>query len=342
MTYASIESIQTVQLDHSSRCNLECPQCGRTTEMGRYPIRDLTVKDYEIIFEPFIGKDIRIFHCGGYGDVVASPTFNETLEWCLSKGFTNISMHTNGSARKPEWWKDLAEKGVQVTFSVDGLGDTNHLYRVNSNFETIQRNMEAYIAAGGNATWNYLVFDHNEHQVDEAKALATRMNFKKFNIKNTGRFRGRQVFNKNNEEIKAHDENNSEKTFKEVIKDYGDFKTYTKLTSVDCKYKKMNFVYIDMEMKLWPCCWIGVLPYMREVNLLGDHDRLMNMYGKDFNRLDIHGWENILSHEFYKDYLIDSWQDPEKRFYTCGKTCGNKYEHSAAYGNNIKTIELKK
>lgn len=341
MTYTSIDSIKTIQLDHSSRCNLECPQCARTLEKG-YPIKDLTISDYEIIFEPFIGKDIDIFHCGGYGDVIASPTFNETLDWCLSKGFKNITIHTNGSARKPEWWQDIAKKGVRVTFSVDGLTDTNHLYRVNSNFEIIQRNMEAYTSAGGNATWNYLVFDHNSHQVEEAKELATKLNFKKFSIKHTGRYQGNKSFNKNNEEIKVYKDNPSEKSFKEVINSFGNFKTYTQTTSIDCKYKKMNYVYVDMEMKLWPCCWIGALPYMSHSESFADHKRLTDMYGNDFNRLDIYSWDKILSHEFYTDYLIDSWQDSEKRLFTCGKHCGNKYEHSGAYGNNITKIDLKK
>jgi hypothetical protein len=50
------------------------------------------------------------------------------------------------------------------------------------------RNVDAFIAAGGNAEWDFLVFRHNEHQVDAARALALGMGFTLFNAKATSRF----------------------------------------------------------------------------------------------------------------------------------------------------------
>ena len=48
-----------------------------------------------------------------------------------------LSMNTNAGAKSAEWWTELAgvigRKGA-VIFSVDGLKDTNHLYRINSNW----------------------------------------------------------------------------------------------------------------------------------------------------------------------------------------------------------------
>ena len=41
-------------------------------------------------------------------------------------------MMTNGGARSKQWWTDLGKltKGkMRVTFGIDGLEDTNHLYR---------------------------------------------------------------------------------------------------------------------------------------------------------------------------------------------------------------------
>ena len=40
--------------------------------------------------------------------------------------------------------------------------------------------MRAFINAGGRARWDFLIFAHNEHQVDEAEALATKWGFKSF------------------------------------------------------------------------------------------------------------------------------------------------------------------
>ena len=59
------------------------------------------------------------------------------------------------------------------------------MYRVNSNFKTIMKNAKAFINAGGNARWDYLIFDHNEHQIDEAKVLAKKLGFSEIIFKKT-------------------------------------------------------------------------------------------------------------------------------------------------------------
>ena len=42
-----------------------------------------------------------------------------------------ITVHTNGGIRPPKWWSDLAKtyNNLSVVFSIDGLEDTNHIYR---------------------------------------------------------------------------------------------------------------------------------------------------------------------------------------------------------------------
>ena len=56
--YKDISEIEILHLDHTSRCNLMCPQCPRTANNGsklnpRLPITDLTLDDYKILLEPF-------------------------------------------------------------------------------------------------------------------------------------------------------------------------------------------------------------------------------------------------------------------------------------------------
>ena len=41
-------------------------------------------------------------------------------------------------------------------------------------------NSKAFIEAGGNAEWQFIIFDYNEHQVEEAKNIAFDMGFKNF------------------------------------------------------------------------------------------------------------------------------------------------------------------
>jgi MoaA/NifB/PqqE/SkfB family radical SAM enzyme len=79
-------------------------------------------------------------------------------------------------------------RGDACVFSVDGLDDTNHLYRKNTNFDKILANMKAYREAGGIAQWDYLAFKHNAHQIGTARQLAKDLGFTKFNLKKTTRW----------------------------------------------------------------------------------------------------------------------------------------------------------
>ena len=49
---------------------------------------------------------------------------------------------------------------------------------------------KALIEAGGTAEWQFIVFRHNEHQIQDAMNLAKTMGFKRFNIVKTTRFFG--------------------------------------------------------------------------------------------------------------------------------------------------------
>jgi sulfatase maturation enzyme AslB (radical SAM superfamily) len=131
--------------------------------------------------------------CGNYGDPAAAPECLEIFEYFRSiNPDITLGIHSNGSLRNTSWWsqlgKILSRSGDYGFFSVDGLSDTNHIYRVNTNFAKILENAEAFISAGGQAHWEYLVFEHNEHQVEEARQLASSMGFVNFREKVSRRF----------------------------------------------------------------------------------------------------------------------------------------------------------
>jgi len=130
--------------------------------------------------------------CGNYGDPIAARDTLEVFEYFRKHNSKmNLAMYTNGSAKKPDWWKSLANvlgnKGY-VVFSIDGLEDTNHLYRQNTVWSKIMENAQAFIDAGGRARWDYIVFAHNEHQVEEAEELSKKMGFERFQYKKSARF----------------------------------------------------------------------------------------------------------------------------------------------------------
>jgi MoaA/NifB/PqqE/SkfB family radical SAM enzyme len=194
--YKSSE-ITTVHLEVTERCNASCSQCARNINGGEVNPQlhnaELSLDDVQTILKPdFIKQLKRLYMCGNYGDPISANDTLEIFEYIRSHNAKmQLSFHTNASAKTPEWWSKLPAamgKSHYVVFSVDGLEDTNHLYRQGTVWKKIMENARAFIQAGGRARWDYIVFGHNEHQVEEARALATSMGFEKFNVKKSNRF----------------------------------------------------------------------------------------------------------------------------------------------------------
>ena len=191
------DEIKTIHLEITDKCNAACPMCARNINGGeenpQLPGTELSLDDVKKIFTPgFIAQLDRMYMCGNYGDPIVARDTLEVFEYFRNNNAKiNLSMHTNGSAKKLEWWARLAEvlrpKG-HVIFGIDGLEDTNHLYRQNTVWNRIMSNAHAFIAAGGRARWDYIVFAHNEHQVEQAERLSEKMGFEKFQIKKSARF----------------------------------------------------------------------------------------------------------------------------------------------------------
>ena len=189
--------IKTLHLEVTDKCNAACPMCARNINGGednpQLPEVELSVDDVKVMFPvEFVQQLERMYMCGNYGDPIAAKDTLEIFQYFRQHNpKMTLSLHTNGSAKNAQWWTQLAEtlgKKGYVVFSVDGLADTNHLYRQNTVFSKILENAQAFINAGGRARWDYIVFAHNEHQVDEAESMATSMGFEKFQYKKSARF----------------------------------------------------------------------------------------------------------------------------------------------------------
>lgn len=340
MSYLTIDEVRAFNIEHTSRCNLKCPQCARVVDGKINPMlnmQDVSLGYYKWLFpKAFCNQLDFIFFCGNYGDPIASATFFDCAKYLAENG-VRLSIHTNGSLRGTRYWKELASilnSNGKVIFSIDGLSDTNSKYRVNSNFEKIIENVKSFIRAGGIARWDYLVFDHNYHQVEEARGLAKKLGFKSFNEKKTKRF----INNKN------YKSNKGEGKFGSIIERYGSWKNYIDQTKISCRYKKDKTLYIDFDMNVWPCCWVGApLFFYGDDNIQKNQLlNLMSKYEEGFNSLYYYSLEEILNHRWFKYDLMNSWSKTmdEGKLMTCGRTCGTEYKFSGDDDSNKKEMKL--
>ena len=169
------------------------------------------------------------------------------------------------------WWTELAEilNGYgKIDFGIDGLEDTNHLYRRGVKFDKAINNAQAFIQAGGKAQWNYIVFKHNEHQIESARMLSEIIGFEKILFRGTGRFLNHQTLEESETwnvtpkrekfyqlEVTTLDEyrNASMKRLGDLKEEYPVIRDYFDTTPIKCDACVGNKVSITAEGLVLPC-----------------------------------------------------------------------------------------
>ena len=178
-----------INMEASTRCNLLCPGCSRTQEMERGNglaggISDMDIEVFKLLVRPEHKLD-----CITYNAALSDPIYSGTLFEQLKHLNTlekrpMITMSTNGSGRSEKWWKEFASLLSPtdiIEFAIDGLEDTNHIYRVNAKWHTIMRGATILRSNfAGLVNWRYIIFEHNCSQVADANRLAIQLGFNKF------------------------------------------------------------------------------------------------------------------------------------------------------------------
>lgn len=234
-----LSDVKIIHLEPTTNCNAACPQCLRT--LTEFNPNELKLSDIKKLIPVDLLKQLKkIYMCGVYGDPACA---SETIE--MYQYFKNnnpeiiLGMNTNGGIRSTDWWERLAKimtgHSDYVVFSIDGLADTNHIYRKNVRWSKVIDNATAFVNAGGNAHWDMLVFEHNKHQVQDAYLLAKQIGFKWFRTKVSRRFARFPV-----DGLSAP-------------LDFIDNKVT--VGNIDCSALNENSIYIDAAGKIYPCCW---------------------------------------------------------------------------------------
>ena len=330
--------IKRVELEISSDCNAACPGCARTQNIDLVKPTNLTLEQIQSWFPN--PNNIYFKFCGVLGDPIVNPQCMEITKYLVDNG-GKIQYSTNGGRNSADWWRELGTLGIDVHFCVDGT-QSNHIYRVNTNYKIIKRNMKAYSESGGQATWIYIIFDHNEHELDEARQLAQQLGFRfatRTGMRNSYHNWIAKIGKKNNkvEKIitttgtKQHSKLAIVKKLDEFIQDENKSQEQIQdiISSIDCKYYHGSEIFIGSDSTLWPCCFL----YDSNFNDKEKIKEKYNIYPNNWNNLNDYTINEILATEYYEQALKDSW-DPKHNLHIsrCIRTCAK----SRAYQNEIK------
>ena len=237
------ETVRVLHLEATDVCQAACPSCARETDttFNKKIHRWLSVRDIQrMLPERVIYRLDKMFMCGNYGDPAAGHSTLELFEYFrdINSSIT-LGMNTNGGLQAPYWWTALAKQLCNpldyVVFSIDGLEDTNHIYRKNVVWDKVIANAAAFIEAGGSAQWDMLIYEHNEHQIDQCEQLARDMGFKWFRAKVSKR-------------IPTVDWLSPPKGWTRPVIEQG---------PIDCFRDREQSLYISAKGVIHPCCWLG-------------------------------------------------------------------------------------
>ena len=121
------------------------------------------------------------------------------------------------------------------------------------------------------ARWDFLVFDFNEHQIEEARAKAKQWGVEEFVVKKSSRF----ITGHTSEKKESHQGQNrkgkktqllkepSSKALKNpallkrnsLVEKYGSMDKFYDVAEIACRVAKTGSIYLSAEGIIMPCCW---------------------------------------------------------------------------------------
>ena len=342
-----LKDIKIVHVEASSRCNSRCPMCSRFTADGfiQPGLNEVDLTSdifYKLFTEDFTKQLNHVYFSGVYGDPCLNKSLPEFVHHLIDNGCNGVSIDTNGGYRGKDYWEKLADPKVLVNFALDGVDDeTLGKYRIGVQFDKAFENLKSFVAAGGKAQWNFIVFRHNEHQVDTAKQIAESLGVK-FRIKITQKFRGRKNYKvfidgKQNDTLEPpiHEsyrhpnvgelDHHPVSVFK--YKDYSKF-FHLNNNKINCKIQQREEIYLTSTGLLMPCCYLAT--YTHDSPGSSQFNSLYDLEDFNLRKLSV---EEIL--ENFKP-ISSKWKNTieEGNLITCLHTCGTKINTTLYEGDN--------
>lgn len=311
-----ISDITVIHLEITNKCQASCPMCARNLQGGIdnpfMNLNEITLEHFKEWFNPqFIKQLDKLYMCGNLGDPIVAKDTLEIFAYCREHNPDIwLSMNTNGSAKNRRFWEQLAALKVTVRFGIDGLLDTHSLYRRGTDFTKIIENATTFIRCGGDAIWDMLIFEHNQHQVDACEQLSKELGFSQFVPKNTSRFKENKldvIDRTGKKEYTLYPSVKSKELTKKVIN--------IQPGEINCKVK-FGSIYVTSNGIITPCCWLGIdeLPFHNpsRIDYLDKIGKFYSLHEQTLEEIFDTGVFDKIKKTWDSDCLIE-----------CGKQCGS-------------------
>jgi MoaA/NifB/PqqE/SkfB family radical SAM enzyme len=169
-------------IDICNACNLRCPLCSTGNDTIGRKQGMMSFKEYKTILDK-VSDYALVVSLYNLGEPFLNRDIFKIIEYTSGKGITtNLSSNFNWPI--PVDPKDIVRSGLEyIAASVDGVSqEAYQKYRVRGDIKEVFDNIRGLLAARKElkkktpfVEWQYIVFKHNEHEMDEARRLAVEL-----------------------------------------------------------------------------------------------------------------------------------------------------------------------
>jgi len=334
--FYKFETIKKLEIDCTSFCNAYCGACDRNVDGGEnqpnLKLNHIDLNDWRSFITKSNLQNIQeIIFNGNFGDFSMHPNFIEMME-ILAEVKTDLylNLNTNGGARNPQFWQELAVVLNKFTkhdikWGIDGLEHNHNIYRRGISWNKRIDNLRAFNKAGGNSIWKCIVFDYNKNEIDIISKFARKIGCMAFQ---TNRNRSNPLDMKAYKDFPKQSLTGPDlKTFTQLYARRDTFKPHvtTPLTNAvppvsnfSCPYAEDGMLQIDPWGNIWPCCYISG----RQLDLRTNFN-----YSKYKNNHMRNADLRIITQQFVDD-LHTAWQ--QESIDICNR-CGGKEKPAPIY-----------
>jgi len=333
----SYKDIVATEVELSTHCSLKCPSCPRNIngkdKIPNLELRNISLNEFKQIYSVDLLKQLKvILLVGSFGDCIHNKELFDIIKWIRkNNNKLYLEIQTHGNAHSVKWWEKLASiigNNSLVGFAIDGLADTYSIYRNGGSYEKVIQNAKTFINAGGNARWSFIVFKHNEHQLNECKQISKQLGFNSFLPKYSNRFFG--VLDSDNIDKGLSkspkiftDVNNNKQVIEEPSSYVNEINYDMTVSDIKCNIiRNGNYsIYVTADGLVVPCGWVGGCPIHPNMN--NDLQQIISISGgyKKCNALYT-SIIDIVDGAFFNE-IKKSWNKQSKNtISTCKSICG--------------------
>ena len=196
---------------------------------------------------------------------------------------------------------------------------------------------------GGRAHWVFLLFEHNQHELDEAKLRARSLGFSEFIVKRSKRFLGRERLKlawSEGRSVRPPSDSaarNPALVEFEAAEERGErIAEILSRVEIDCRAKRLGELYVSAAGEAYPCCWLasGVYPADSEHGANQLREYLEQSGGRATLNLRAKQISDVVQGRFFLR-IEESWRGADRPL-TCARICGagvesfdRQFEHHA-------------